>query len=46
MIIEKIKHNGNLVISDIINGQYIKKIYIGYSLTEAQKAFKQFIKGV
>ena len=45
MIIEKIEHNGHLVISDIINDQYIKQIYIGYSVKEAKQAFKQFIKG-
>ena len=45
MIIEKIEHNGHLVISDIINDQYIKQIYIGYSVKDAKQAFKQFIKG-
>lgn len=45
MIVEKIQHNGHLVISDIINDEYIKKVYIGYSLRDAKKAFKQFIKG-
>jgi hypothetical protein len=45
MIIERIKHNNHLVISDIINDQYIKQVYIGYSLKDAKKAFKQFIKG-
>jgi len=45
MIVEKIKHNGHLVISDIINDQYINQVYIGYSLREAKQAFKQFIKG-
>ena len=45
MIVEKIEHNGHLVISDIINDEYIKQVYIGYSLREAKQAFKQFIKG-
>ena len=45
MIVEKIEHNGHLVISDIINDEYIKKVYIGYSLRDAKQAFKQFIKG-
>ena len=45
MLIEKIVHNGHLVISDIINDQYIKQIYIGYSVKDAKQAFKQFIKG-
>ena len=44
MIIERIKHNNHLVISDIINDQYISQVYIGYSLKDAKKAFKQFIK--
>ena len=45
MTVEKIQHNGHLVISDIINDQYIKQVYIGYSLREAKQEFKQFIKG-
>jgi len=45
MTVERIKHNGHLVISDIINDQYINQVYIGYSLREAKQAFKQFIKG-
>jgi len=45
MIVEKIKHNGHLVISDIINDQYINKVYIGYSLKDAKREFKNMIKG-
>ena len=45
MTIERIKHNGHLVISDIINDQYITQVYIGYSVKDAKRAFKQFIKG-
>jgi len=45
MIVEKIEHNGHLVISDIINDEYIKKVYIGYSLRDAKRAFKNMIKG-
>jgi hypothetical protein len=45
MIIERIKHNNHLVISDIINDQYIKQVYIGYSLKDAKREFKNMIKG-
>ena len=45
MIVEKIQHNGHLVISDIINDEYISQVYIGYSIRDAKRAFKQFIKG-
>jgi len=44
MNIEKIKHNGNIVISDIIDNQFIKQVYIGYPLATAKKKFRQFIK--
>jgi len=45
MTVEKIKHNGHLVISDIINNQYITQVYIGYSVKDAKRAFKNMIKG-
>ena len=45
MTIEKIKHNGHLVISDIVNDEYVSQVYIGYSLKDAKKAFKNMIKG-
>ena len=45
MTVERIKHNGHLVISDIINDEYISQVYIGYSIRDAKRAFKQFIKG-
>jgi hypothetical protein len=45
MTIERIKHNGHLVISDIINDEYIKQVYIGYSVRDAKRAFKNMIKG-
>ena len=45
MTIEKIKHNGHLVISDIVNDEYVSQVYIGYSLKDAKRAFKNMIKG-
>lgn len=45
MTIERIKHNGHLVISDIVNNQYITEVYIGYSVKDAKRAFKNMIKG-
>ena len=45
MTIERIKHNGHLVISDIINNQYITQVYIGYSVKDAKREFKNRIKG-
>ena len=46
MTIERIKHNNHLVISDIINDQYITQVYIGYSVKDAKKEFKNMIKGI
>ena len=46
MSIDIIKHNGHIVISDIKDNQYIKQVYIGYSIKEAKKLFKQHLQGV
>ena len=45
MTVERIKHNGHLVISDIINNHYVTQVYIGYSVKDAKRAFKNMIKG-
>jgi len=37
------QHNGTLL-STIHNGQYRKKLYIGYSLKEAKREFRQFVR--
>jgi hypothetical protein len=41
MTIEKL-HNGALLISDIVAGQYIKQVYYGYTKKEAISAFKDY----
>ena len=38
--------NGTITISDIVNGYMIKKVYIFFTITEAKKAFKQYIKTI
>ena len=43
MTIEK-QSNGSLLISDIVNGYYVKKVYYFYSKKEAMKLFKEYIK--
>ena len=42
MLIEKTV-NG-LLLSDVVNNQYIKKLYIGYSKRESIKLFKNYKK--
>lgn len=42
MTIEK-QHNGSLLITDIVNGQYIKQVYYGYTKKEAMADFKILI---
>jgi hypothetical protein len=32
--------NGYLLISDIINGEYVKQLYTGYTKKEAQRRFR------
>ena len=45
MLIERVKHSGMWVISDIINGALVTKKYLGYSRKEAIQMFKQETKG-
>jgi len=40
MTIEKVKHNGALIISDIIDGYLVSKTYYGYTKKEAIKLFR------
>jgi len=39
-------YNGSVTISDIKDNQYYKQVYMFYSLREAKKLFRQYIKGV
>jgi hypothetical protein len=43
MIIER-QHNGSLLISDIVNGYYVKQVYYFYSKKEAIKLFREYRK--
>jgi hypothetical protein len=43
MTIER-QHNGSLLISDIVNGYYVKKVYYFYSKKEAIKLFREYRK--
>jgi hypothetical protein len=43
MTIER-QGNGSLLISDIVNGYYVKKVYYFYSKKEAIKLFREYIK--
>ena len=45
MIINK-NHNGSVLITDIINNQYIKQIYYGYTKKECVRKFKIYIKNL
>jgi hypothetical protein len=38
-------YNGSITITDIKNNQYHKQIYFFYSMTEAKRNFKQYLKG-
>ena len=40
MIVNKIKHNGHIEISDIVNNERFSKVYIGYSLEDAKRQFR------
>lgn len=38
--------NGIITISDIVNGYRVQKVYIFFTITEAKKAFKKYIKTI
>ena len=42
MTIEKL-HSG-IKITDIVDGQFIHQNYIGYSMAEAKRLFRQYVK--
>ncbi|HIH74840.1 MAG TPA: hypothetical protein HA306_06545 [Methanosarcina sp.] len=42
MTIEKL-HSG-IKISDMVDGQFVHRNYIGYSATEAKKLFREYVK--
>lgn len=42
MTIEKL-HSG-IKITDIVNNQFVHKNYIGYSITEAKRLFREYVK--
>jgi len=44
MTIERVKHSGMLIISDIIDGVYVSRRYIGHTKREAIRAFKMEMK--
>jgi hypothetical protein len=44
MTIEKIPHNGMIVISHIIGDGYYTQKYVGYTLKEARQLFREYLK--
>jgi hypothetical protein len=44
MIIEKLFPSGDYLITGIINGEYIKMRYIGFTKREAMQFFKEYCK--
>ena len=46
MIIERHKINGSLIISDIKNGYWFKRIYYFYTKKQAVKEFRQALKQI
>ena len=43
MIVER-NYNGSITISDIVNNQRVKKIYIDFTMKEAKRLFKEYLK--
>ncbi len=45
IMVEKIPHNGHIVLSARIGDELIKQVYIGYeTLAEAKKMFRKHLK--
>lgn len=42
--VERVKHNGHLILSTVSHGQYIKHVYIGYSEREARRLFRVHVR--
>ena len=40
------KINGTLTISDIVDNQWISQRYIGYTVKEAKRLFREYIKRI
>jgi len=40
------QHNGSLLITEIVDNQLVKMVYYDYTLAEAKKLFKQYLKSV
>jgi len=41
---EKLFPSGDIILTTYYKGEFYKKIYSGYSLAEAKKLFKEYIK--
>lgn len=42
--LEKLFPSGDIILTAYYKGQFYKKRYVGYSLPEAKKLFKQYVK--
>lgn len=42
--VEKVRHNGHIVVSTIHNDQYVHRQYIGYTKREAVAEFKRELR--
>lgn len=46
MTIEKIPHNGMIVITDIVGNEFVKQRYVYYTVKEAKLEFKEYLKSL
>ena len=45
MLIERVRHSGMWVISEIVKGALVTRKYLGYSRREAIQLFKREVRG-
>jgi hypothetical protein len=44
IIVERIRHNGHLVLTTFYGDEMLKQVYIGHTLKEAKNRFRQYLK--
>lgn len=44
IMVERIPHNGHLVLTTFYGDEMLEQVYIGYTLEEAKKRFREYIK--
>lgn len=44
IFVERVPHNGHLILTTIHKGEYLKQVYIDYPKREALQLFRQYVR--